>query len=251
MLLPFSNTYNKMKRQIVIAIIDTEFNTKIIEKHKVWKNKNEIPNNHIDDDNNGYIDDYYGWNFCNEKSQIWSNKNVLSHGDVVADSFWKELKNFNRDINVMYLTAMNMENTGNEKDIIKAVKYAEENGATICLLSSVSFTNSVMLENLISRSNMKFVVPAGNYGMKLDNNFRCYPASYNYKNVITVGALDNDGKILDSSNYGSEYIDMFYNGITICEEQRYEGTSIASARVAALIAGKKENVLSVDPKSCK
>jgi len=32
-----------------------------------WSNINEIPNNSIDDDNNGYIDDYYGWNFIDNK----------------------------------------------------------------------------------------------------------------------------------------------------------------------------------------
>ncbi|MCF4100623.1 S8 family peptidase [Gillisia sp. M10.2A] len=32
----------------------------------VWINKNEIPNNGKDDDNNGYIDDIHGWNFLGD-----------------------------------------------------------------------------------------------------------------------------------------------------------------------------------------
>lgn len=49
---------------IVVAVIDTEIdiNHKDL-KDQVWINKDEIPNNNIDDDNNGYIDDVYGWNF--------------------------------------------------------------------------------------------------------------------------------------------------------------------------------------------
>lgn len=232
----------KTRRGNIIAIIDTEFSTKVIKKSQVWKNKNEIPNNHIDDDNNGYIDDYYGWNFCKEKPPLWSSNNVISHGDIVANTFWQELNGSNCDISVMYLTAMSMDNTGTENDIIEAVKYAEDNGATICILSSVSFKTSTKLEDTIAHSNMEFVVPAGNYGMKLDSDFKCYPASYNYENVLAVGALDNDGRILDSSNYGSEYIDIFYNGIATYENQRYEGTSIACARVAALVASQKERL---------
>ena len=48
--------------------------------------------------------------------------------------------------------------------------------------------------------------------------------------------MDNEGHRLDSSNYGIEYVDVFYNGITIVSKQKYEGTSIACARISALIA---------------
>lgn len=58
--------------------------------------------------------------------------------------------------------------------------------------------------------------------------------------------MDNEGHILDSSNYGIEYVDVFYNGITIVSKQKYEGTSIACARISALIADaavyKKHNL---------
>ncbi|MGX9986829.1 S8 family serine peptidase [Soonwooa purpurea] len=35
----------------------------------MWKNPNEIPNNGIDDDKNGYVDDIYGWNFLGNKTK--------------------------------------------------------------------------------------------------------------------------------------------------------------------------------------
>lgn len=41
----------------------------------MWKNPNEIPNNGIDDDKNGYIDDVHGWNFIGSKN-----------GDIDADN---------------------------------------------------------------------------------------------------------------------------------------------------------------------
>lgn len=34
----------------------------------MWKNPNEVPNNGIDDDHNGYVDDIYGWNFIGGKN---------------------------------------------------------------------------------------------------------------------------------------------------------------------------------------
>ena len=36
--------------------------------NNMWKNPNEIPNNGIDDDKNGYVDDIYGWNFIGGKT---------------------------------------------------------------------------------------------------------------------------------------------------------------------------------------
>ncbi|MFQ5454093.1 MAG: S8 family serine peptidase, partial [Candidatus Zixiibacteriota bacterium] len=45
-----------------------------------WKNINEIPNNGIDDDGNGYIDDYDGWNAYNSNGNIPSS----SHGTHVS-----------------------------------------------------------------------------------------------------------------------------------------------------------------------
>lgn len=46
---------------IVVAIIDKGSDL-YHEDLDFWKNHNEIPNNNIDDDNNGYVDDYHGWN---------------------------------------------------------------------------------------------------------------------------------------------------------------------------------------------
>lgn len=48
---------------IVVAVIDGGFQNDLLDlKENVWVNKNEIPNNGIDDDGNGYIDDYQGLN---------------------------------------------------------------------------------------------------------------------------------------------------------------------------------------------
>ena len=57
-------TIKDVKEKIVVAIIDGEIDINHTDlKSKIWINKDEIPNNNIDDDNNGYIDDIHGWNF--------------------------------------------------------------------------------------------------------------------------------------------------------------------------------------------
>ena len=48
----------------------------------LWRNRNEIPDNGIDDDNNGYIDDYYGWNTAQNTANV--DAGADNHGTAVS-----------------------------------------------------------------------------------------------------------------------------------------------------------------------
>ena len=61
----FSSRSNK---PVIVAIIDSGFNLDHpLITNRLWINPNEIPNNGIDDDYNGYIDDVVGWNFLGSR----------------------------------------------------------------------------------------------------------------------------------------------------------------------------------------
>jgi serine protease len=64
---------------IVVAVIDGGFDL-AQEDLNFWKNYQEIPNNSIDDDGNGYIDDYNGWN----GGTATDNFSASSHGTHVS-----------------------------------------------------------------------------------------------------------------------------------------------------------------------
>lgn len=54
----------KPAKTIIVAVIDSGFDFDHPDlEGRVWINEDEIPDNGIDDDNNGYIDDIHGWNF--------------------------------------------------------------------------------------------------------------------------------------------------------------------------------------------
>lgn len=56
------------KRKVIVAVIDSGVDTLHEDlKSVLWKNRKEIPHNGIDDDKNGYVDDFYGWNFIGGK----------------------------------------------------------------------------------------------------------------------------------------------------------------------------------------
>ena len=72
--------------EVVVAVIDSGVDVNHEDlQGKIWVNKNEIANDGIDNDNNGYIDDIFGWNFIGAKDGMAkiiadpSNLNQLTH----------------------------------------------------------------------------------------------------------------------------------------------------------------------------
>jgi subtilisin family serine protease len=60
---------NKKGEEVIVAVIDSYIDLEHEDlKNQIWINKKEIPNNNIDDDKNGYVDDTNGWNFLGNKS---------------------------------------------------------------------------------------------------------------------------------------------------------------------------------------
>lgn len=60
---------NKQPIPIIVAVLDSGIDTAHEDlKNVLWTNPKEIPNNNIDDDNNGYVDDIHGWNFLGNKN---------------------------------------------------------------------------------------------------------------------------------------------------------------------------------------
>jgi subtilisin family serine protease len=62
---------NKQGKTVIVAVIDSGIDIEHEDlKDVIWTNEDEIPQNGIDDDKNGYIDDSHGWNFLGgEKGQ--------------------------------------------------------------------------------------------------------------------------------------------------------------------------------------
>jgi len=62
----------KPSRKVVVAILDSGIDTSHVDiAANLWTNPGEIPNDGIDNDGNGYVDDYHGWNFLgNAKGEV-------------------------------------------------------------------------------------------------------------------------------------------------------------------------------------
>ena len=237
---------------VVVAIIDTGIDFENEElKGLQWINHNEIPNNNIDDDNNGYIDDYNGWSFTdNTKDIIIDNYHGTACAEIIAakhNSIGIEGITRNIKIKLMSLKTLTSDgssNYGEISDIVSAIKYAERNGAKICNLSLSTNFYSQDLYDVIKGSNMLFVVSAGNTNVIRHINIdkkKLYPASYNLDNMIVVTGTSKDKLLADSSNYGEKTVDIcapgseiyiYTNGDLDC----VSGTSFAVPHVTGVAA---------------
>lgn len=82
----FLATKNKKPQSVIVAVLDSGVDTTHEDLKKVlWRNPKEIPNNGIDDDKNGYIDDVFGWNFLGGKD----GKSLKKAGDERARVYHK------------------------------------------------------------------------------------------------------------------------------------------------------------------
>ena len=112
---------NKKNVPVVIGVIETSVDI----SHKdlkgwIWENPNEIKDNGIDDDNNGYIDDINGWNFIGNLTTLnYEYERIIMNPYLVKDK--SLLKKAKKEYNTLL-----KERTKDYKDDIKTLKLLEE-----------------------------------------------------------------------------------------------------------------------------
>ncbi len=103
----------EIKESIVVAVIDmsTDINHEDL-KDQIWTNIDEIPDNNIDDDKNGYIDDIHGWNFLgNAKGEnvLFANyeytRIIRKYDSVFKDKGINDISNDVKDDFLLYRRA--------------------------------------------------------------------------------------------------------------------------------------------------
>ena len=89
-----------------------------------WENSHEIPYNGIDDDNNGYIDDYRGWNAYNHNGTVGSNQHGTHVSGIIGAVGNNEtgVCGVNWNVKVMPIAG----SSGNESVVVEAYSYVLE-----------------------------------------------------------------------------------------------------------------------------
>ncbi len=244
--------------EIIVAVTDNGVDIEHPDLiNGLWKNKNEIPNNGIDDDGNGYIDDYDAWNFSANNNNPRPGSD--SHGTHVTGTI---VATANNDLGVAGVApgvkVMPIKFYGDgswtSEVISRSYHYAVDNGARII---TTSYNIDGMVNDQVYADAVNYIYEKG--GLLFNsagNSGRDNPTRIKNEQVILVCATQsnyasraNNDIIANFSNYGT--------GIDICapgnpvfatmNNGRYDGmsgTSMASpvaAAVAALIWSKYPN----------
>lgn len=234
----------KGNKNIIVGIVDSGVDYSLDTlKENILYNDNDLIDG-VDNDNNGYIDDYLGWDFYNFDNEIYDNYNYDYHGTYISTTILKVAPQI-KILPVKFLKST----TGSAKDATSAIKYAIERGARI-INCSWSFNNydNELYEVIKNNPNILFVCAAGNGNFNLDEHI-IYPNSFNLSNIITVMAIANNGEIYNASGYGSK-VDIAAPGVNVLVEfpegdmTLIDGTSVATAFVSSAAS----LILSVDDK---
>jgi len=206
---------------VVIAVIDSglAYNHPDFSSN-VWTNDAELNGTPlVDDDGNGYVDDFYGWDFIDEDG---SPSDFSKHGSHVAGIIAAQGNNGKGTAGVMWnaqimpVRFLGLSGSGTTFTAIAAIKYAYDNGARIINTSWGGGEYSQALKDTIEQyaADALFICSAGNTSRDNDTT-PVYPASYNSPNIISVAASNDSDGLADFSSYGPESVDLAAPGINV------------------------------------
>ncbi len=220
----------------------------------IWTNPGEIPNNGIDDDGNGYIDDVNGWDAANNDNDpnppANASSSYFSHGTHCAGIAAAVTDNntgissigFNSTLIPVKIAHSS---TSMLTGAYAGVDYAIASGAQIISMSWGGGAYSTTYQNLFNYAHSQGIVciaAAGNSS----SSAPMYPASYNH--VISVGSTNSSDQKSSFSNFGST-IDVMAPGSGIYSTVPQNGYAYKSGTSMAcpLVSGLAALMIAKDP----
>jgi hypothetical protein len=255
---------------IIIGVVDSGLDFTHPDLQNSYKiNYGEYGNgkesNGIDDDANGFIDDWRGWDFVHapftgdprrgdylDPDNDPTDDNKFSHGTAVSSVI---AAGFNNNIGIapvapgskiLVMRVFDAEGFGEEDDAASAILYGIMMGVKVFNFSFGDYVYSNLLKDVIKfahSKNITIVTSAGNDG----TNRLHYPSAYD--EVISVAASDPSNQKAGFSSFG-ETVDIFAPGFQILtaarvgrgnaaynhEYDKFNGTSFAAPQIAGIAA---------------
>jgi subtilisin family serine protease len=221
---------------VVVAVIDTGVDINHPDlKDNIWMNPGEIPENGIDDDENGFIDDIHGWNFENDSNEVTPEGDdwwdIGGHGTNVAGVIaavgnnGQGVAGINWQCSIMALR-LSLEITSEE--VAAALDYAAANGANVLNMSfgsdEFSPEGDPIVKEAIDNAFANGVLLTASAGNE-DTSKPLYPAAY--YNVMAVASTNGEDIKTGHSSFGT-WVDITAPGTDIVTTD-LDGKYIATA----------------------
>lgn len=251
-------------KDLIVAVIDTgiDFNHEDLAAN-MWVNRKECPRGYgnctadgQDDDNNGYVDDFYGANTIANNGDIMDD---YGHGTHVAGTIGAVGNNgtgvvgVNWNVQIMGCKFLSASGSGSTANAIKCFNYItelkEKQGYNIVLTNNSwggGLASNALRDAMDGPNAPLHVCAAGN----ANSSRLAYPAGYDLDNIISVAATDHDDMYASFSNWGPDWVDLAAPGVDVystvptgscvmCDSSGYRGasgTSMATPHVAGAAA---------------
>ena len=255
--LPQAWAIEKGDANVVIAIIDSGIDYRHDDlAAKTWVNPGEVPDNGLDDDGNGYVDDVHGWDFTDapnvqgEGDFVEGDNEPIDesgHGTHVAGIAGAMADNGIGIAGVAWHCPLMPIRAGlslggssrmQDDDSAAAIVYAADNGASVINMSWGSEQVSFVIQDAIDYAHARGVVLVGAAGNS-QKAAAIFPAAY--RQVIAVASTEQHQQRFYQSNFGAS-VDIAAPGNVILSTQidnQYRlltGTSMAAPHVAGVAA---------------
>ena len=250
---------------IVMAVIDGGLCTSCTDlTPNLWVNRHEIPNDGIDNDNNGYFDDYRGWNVNNQNDNI--STGFTNHGTAVSSIIAARGNNntlitgMNWNTKIQFIAGTSGNQT-TEAQILGAFEYVyksrkaynQSNGAKGAFVVAVNCSFGInfgtpsqyplwceMIEQLGQEGVLTIAAVAnGNWNVDEVGDI---PTTCPNEHLITVTSIDHNDQKVTESAWGNTSVDLGAYGqniLTLVSSSPgtsvRSGTSYAAPQVTAAI----------------
>lgn len=225
----------------VVAVLDTGVQADHPDlAANIWTNAGEIPDNGIDDDNNGYVDDVHGYDFSNHDNHPDDDN---GHGTACSGLVGGVGDNgigvcgVAPRTRIMPVKVANSSGYFFDSATVPGYLYAADNGARVFSMSfyadSVSPAEEDALDYAVGRGVLPVAAAANDSTI-----FPYYPGAY--EKVLAVAATDGGNHKAGFSDYGS-WVDVAAPGVSLTTTSLgsnytngFAGTSGACPQVAGL-----------------
>jgi subtilisin family serine protease len=203
--------------------------------------------NGVDDDKNGYVDDFRGWDFANNDNYPFDDH---GHGTHVSGTIGAVGNNglgvtgVAWQVGIVGLKFLDASGSGTLEAAIRAIDYANMMNFPITNNSWGGGGYSQALSDAIAKGQAKgllFVAAAGNESGNNDTD-PAYPASYKLDNIVSVAATDSQDALAYFSNVGKMSVHLAAPGVQILSllpgnrMGPMSGTSMATPHVSGVAA---------------
>ena len=226
----------KTGKKVIVGVVDSGVDIDHEDlKSVVWTNKNEIPNNGIDDDKNGYIDDIHGWNFLgNIENENLELTRMMKKGDDGSQEYKDAKADFDKKMEGLLANKQQVDGIFNANKVI--AEYLKKEDFTIEEVKAIKTEDAEIKKSIevltkIGKAGTAFMTNVNKFKTQVYNQL-----NYNYN-------LEYDGRKLIGDNPDDINDKKYGNNIVYGPSK--DG-ALHGTHVAGIIAQSRNNNIGGD-----